>query len=154
MSLWRRLQRVDQAAGPHLGRRIEAAYERALRALSDSEREHAVGLINLPERDPYRQELALRSNALADQHAPGAAAWGEAFAQNAQRWPREGFDAPRHAWASVPYQEPPPAPAEAPRALLSAARALPVGVERDAHLIAYLGLATQAELRRPLALDT
>lgn len=144
--LSRRLERVDAAAGPHLGQRIDKAYAAALRTLHDDELERLMAVLDLEEGDPLRDEIQARANALGESLVAGSTAWHEAFSANASRWPRDGFPAPRVEWARVPFTEPPRVPPEALRQLQQAGRNLPAGTERDAHLVAYVALSTMHAL--------
>lgn len=141
--LKRRVDRLDAAAGPHLGQRLAAALNAALSALSDEELERYAELLELPP-GAERDALESRSDELADATAAGSAAWiRDLF--NGQELP--DFEASRVVWARVPFTPPPPGPAGGGVDMLRAARALPAGPERDAHLVAAVALALMFHLR-------
>lgn len=132
--------RVDYAAPPHTGRRLTDAYTEAMTELNDSELERYAVLLDLAEDDPYRAEVTAKARDLADNAAPGAAAWDDQITATADTWPESG-DAPREEWARVRLPAPPTVPGIAAREQLAAARTCEAGADRDAHIVAAVALS-------------
>lgn len=133
----KRLARLDAAAPPHLGKRVNTAAELSLATMTIPEQN---AFEALPEDDGLAREHA--ANALADEHVPGAEEWLLAFAESVLTWPAEWIDEalPRTAWTAVKIPEPPHVPAAAVAALRKDLAGLPDGPERDLHLTALAGL--------------
>lgn len=139
-----RLNRVDAAAGPHLGQRIQHAYDAALRTLHDDELQRLIELLDVDPSSGQYDEIQERANELAEGVAAGSVEWHKAF--TAIPWPEAGYKAQRHEWAKAPFVEPPRVPHGGLHGLLQDARSAPAGLERDAHLVAYTALAVMRDL--------
>jgi len=117
----------------------------ALRMLTDDELELYCKLLDLAKGSPEQVKVNDAARVVGDRFGPGAIEWFEALDNHAHLWPTT-TDAPRREWAAVPFTPPPPVPAMVPGNVLRAARGLPPGLERDAHLVAAVSLAIVARL--------
>lgn len=148
-----RLERVETAAGPHLGQRIEDAYENMFWFFTDAELERIEELFSLPEDAPERVAMRPRTRELMEGVLPGSSAWVADYNASMEHWPkrpRDYFKAPRSAWARVPFTPPPAVPLARVMELHRGMADLEPGLELDAHLDACLALAFMHRLQAPL----
>jgi hypothetical protein len=134
-----RLARLE-ARIPHAGEALIAATEAAEAFLSPALRARLEALTDLLERDPEEwQRLDDAASLLADQYAPGLAAWCDRM--DAHIIPANA------AWSSQVWRrilpKPPPVTAEMVRQAAADAAAVPEGEQRDVliHCAVALGQA-------------